>query len=69
MLFTNSDHDLNIYKFQRNRIKTVVGVAYTRYLLLEGGHKDSKANGSIEVICPSIPLFVKISFTLCTCIY
>ena len=31
-------------KFQRNRSKTVGGVAYTKYLLFEAGRKDGKVN-------------------------
>ena len=38
---TPSDHDDPV-KFQRNWSKTIGGVAYTRYLLLEGGRKDRR---------------------------
>ena len=36
-------------KFQRNRDKTVGGVAHTRYILVSGGRKDGRTDGRTDI--------------------
>ena len=42
---TSSNHVLNTCKVLKDQSKSVVGVAYTRYLLLEGAWKDEMTEG------------------------